>query len=133
MGTHTLVKIHRPPSFSKLLFQDPLSTKSSSRLCFTCRYYTHLKTVATADDSISSCCRYSIFIQHTTASAENMPAIAHLAPRLLAGSSTGGISGTAIALLICIGAIPAIALIWVCVWLLFFYSNGRNCCCMRRK
>ena len=62
-----------------------------------------------------------------------MPAIAHLAPRFLAGSTTGGISGTAIALLICIGAIPAIALIWVCVWLLFFYGNGRNCCCMRRK
>lgn len=62
-----------------------------------------------------------------------MPALHHLAPRLLAGSTSGGISGTAIAVLICVGVIPVIALIWVCIWLLFFYSNGRNCCCMRRK
>jgi hypothetical protein len=62
-----------------------------------------------------------------------MPAIAHLAPRFLEGATSGGISGTAIAVLICVGIIPAIALIWVCVWLLFFYGNGRNCCCMRRK
>ena len=66
-----------------------------------------------------------------------MPAIAHfaphLAPRFLEGSSSGGISGTAIAVLVVVGIIPVVALIWVCVWLLFFYSNGRNCCCMRRK
>ena len=66
-----------------------------------------------------------------------MPAIAylapHLAPRFLEGSSSGGISGTAIAVLVIVGIIPVIALIWVCVWLLFFYGNGRNCCCMRRK
>ncbi|KAF2621895.1 hypothetical protein BU25DRAFT_229431 [Macroventuria anomochaeta] len=62
-----------------------------------------------------------------------MPPIAHLAPRFLEGSSSGGISGTAIAVLIVVGVIPVIALIWVCVWLLFFYGNGRNCCCMRRK
>jgi hypothetical protein len=62
-----------------------------------------------------------------------MPAIVHLAPRFLEGSSSGGISATAIAVLICVGVIPVFALIWVCVWLLFFYSNGRNCCCMRRK
>lgn len=127
------MKIHRPPSFSDLLFQDPLSTKSSSRLCFTCRCYIHLKTVAAAGCWILYRCRYFIFTQRTITSTGNMPAIAHLAPRFLAGSSTGGISGTAIALLICVGVIPAIALIWVCIWLLFFYSNGRNCCCMRRK
>lgn len=62
-----------------------------------------------------------------------MPAIAHLAPRFPGGSSSGGISGTAIAVIVIIGIIPVIALIWVCIWLLFFYSNGRNCCCMRRK
>ncbi|KAF1924931.1 uncharacterized protein M421DRAFT_8375 [Didymella exigua CBS 183.55] len=62
-----------------------------------------------------------------------MPAIAHLAPRFLEGGSTGGISGTAIAVLVVVGIIPVIALIWVCIWLLFFYSSGRNCCCMRRK
>jgi hypothetical protein len=62
-----------------------------------------------------------------------MPAIAHLAPHLLARSTSGGISGTAIAVLVCVGVVPVIALIWVCIWLLFFYSGGRNCCCMRRK
>lgn len=62
-----------------------------------------------------------------------MPAIAHLAPRFLGGGTSGGISGTAIAVLVVVGIIPVIALIWVCIWLLFFYSNGRNCCCMRRK
>ncbi|KAJ4377008.1 hypothetical protein N0V86_006447 [Didymella sp. IMI 355093] len=62
-----------------------------------------------------------------------MPAIAHLAPRFLEGGSSGGISATAIAVLIIVGIVPVIALIWVCIWLLFFYSNGRNCCCMRRK
>lgn len=62
-----------------------------------------------------------------------MPAIAHLAPRLLDGSTSGGISATAIAVLICVGVVPVIAVIWVCIWLLFFYSNGRNCCCVRRK
>ncbi|KZM22719.1 uncharacterized protein EKO05_0000782 [Ascochyta rabiei] len=62
-----------------------------------------------------------------------MPAIAHLAPRLLAGATSGGISGTAIAVLICVGIVPVIALIWVCIWLLFFYGKGRNCCCVRRK
>ncbi|OSS52913.1 hypothetical protein B5807_02815 [Epicoccum nigrum] len=62
-----------------------------------------------------------------------MPAIIRLAPRLLEGSSTGGISGTAIAVLVIVGIIPVIAVIWVSVWLLFFYGKGRNCCCMRRK
>lgn len=62
-----------------------------------------------------------------------MPAIVRLAPRLLEGGSSGGISGTAIAVLVIVGIIPVIAVIWVSVWLLFFYSNGRNCCCMRRK
>jgi len=62
-----------------------------------------------------------------------MPAIVRLAPRLLEGSSTGGISGTAIAVLVIVGIIPVIAVIWVAVWLLFFYGKGRNCCCMRRK
>lgn len=62
-----------------------------------------------------------------------MPAIAHLAPRFLEGGSSGGISGTAIAVLVIVGIIPVIAVIWVSVWLLFFYGKGRNCCCMRRK
>ncbi|KAJ8112420.1 hypothetical protein OPT61_g5206 [Boeremia exigua] len=62
-----------------------------------------------------------------------MPAIAHLAPRFLEDASTGGISGTAIAVLVVVGIIPVFALIWVCIWLLFFYGKGRNCCCMRRK
>ncbi|KAF2996843.1 hypothetical protein E8E13_003631 [Curvularia kusanoi] len=62
-----------------------------------------------------------------------MPAIARLAPRLLDGGTSGGISGTAIAVLVIVGIIPVVAVIWVAVWLLFGYSNGRNCCCMRRK
>lgn len=62
-----------------------------------------------------------------------MPAIAHLAPRLELGGSSGGISGSAIAVLVIVGIIPVFALIWVCVWLLFGYSRDRNCCCIRRK
>ncbi|CAO2653543.1 Nn.00g029540.m01.CDS01 [Neocucurbitaria sp. VM-36] len=62
-----------------------------------------------------------------------MPTIAHLQPRFLDGSASGGISGTAIALIVCVGIIPIIALIWVVVWLLFFYGTGRTCCCTRRK
>ncbi|KAH7371165.1 hypothetical protein BKA66DRAFT_424514 [Pyrenochaeta sp. MPI-SDFR-AT-0127] len=62
-----------------------------------------------------------------------MPALHHLQARFLEGGGSGGISGTAIALIVCIGLIPAIALIWVVVWLLFFYGKGRNCCCMKRK
>lgn len=62
-----------------------------------------------------------------------MPAIVHLAPRLELGNSSGGISGSAIAVLVIVGIIPVFALIWVCVWLLFGYSRDRNCCCVRRK
>ncbi|KAJ4985073.1 hypothetical protein SVAN01_09444 [Stagonosporopsis vannaccii] len=62
-----------------------------------------------------------------------MPAIVHLTPRLEIGGSSGGISGTAIAVLVIVGIIPVVALIWVCIWLLFGYSRDRNCCCVRRK
>ncbi|KAJ4364498.1 hypothetical protein N0V83_009092 [Neocucurbitaria cava] len=63
-----------------------------------------------------------------------MPAISHLQPRLLEGTSSG-ISGTAIALIVVLGLIPVIALIWVVFWLLFFYGTGtgRTCWCTRRK
>ncbi|KAF1850562.1 uncharacterized protein K460DRAFT_270329 [Cucurbitaria berberidis CBS 394.84] len=62
-----------------------------------------------------------------------MPAIAHLQPRLLDGSSPGGVSGTSIALLVCIALVPALLLIWIVVWLLFFYGKDRTCWCTKRK
>lgn len=61
-----------------------------------------------------------------------MPAIAHLQPRFSLGSS-GGVSGSGIAIIVVVGFIPAVALIWVVVWLLFFYGHNRTCCCTRRK
>lgn len=62
-----------------------------------------------------------------------MPAIAHLQARFLIDSSSGGISATAIGLIIGVGLVPALILVWVVVWLLFFYGSNRNCCCVNRK
>lgn len=63
-----------------------------------------------------------------------MPALAHLAPRFLNGSTTsGGISATSIGLIVGIGIIPVFILIWVVSWLFWGYPNDRNWCCMRRK
>jgi hypothetical protein len=62
-----------------------------------------------------------------------MPAIARLAPRLLESSGSTGISGGAIALIVCIGIIPVIVLFWVVAWLLFTYPGGRTCWCTRSK
>jgi hypothetical protein len=62
-----------------------------------------------------------------------MPAIAHLAPRFLEDGGGGGISATAIVLLIILGLIPAVAVLWIAIWLMFFYPQDRNCCCCVRK
>ncbi|KAI8941771.1 hypothetical protein NX059_002975 [Plenodomus lindquistii] len=67
-----------------------------------------------------------------------MPALhlhaTHLSPRFLTDTTSGGISPTAIGLLIGVGLIPAIILIWVICWLLFGYPNDRNiCCCVRKR
>jgi hypothetical protein len=63
-----------------------------------------------------------------------MPTLAHLVPRALEGSTTsGGISATAIGLIVGIGVVPVFVLIWVVSWLFWGYPNDRNWCCMRRK
>lgn len=65
-----------------------------------------------------------------------MPALHlhHLAPRLTTNEGSGGISATAIGLLIGLGLIPALILIWVVCWLLFTYPSDRNiCCCVRKR
>jgi hypothetical protein len=73
-------------------------------------------------------------IQETpTTSTTKMPSIVHLAPRLLEGSTTGGLSATAIGLIVGIGIIPVFILIWVVSWLFWCYPYNRSCCCTRRK
>jgi hypothetical protein len=63
-----------------------------------------------------------------------MPAITHLQARFLDNSSGGGaITGTAIALIICLGLLPCIAVIWAVCYLFWAYPYDRNCCCMKRK
>ncbi|KAF1938682.1 hypothetical protein EJ02DRAFT_353990 [Clathrospora elynae] len=63
-----------------------------------------------------------------------MPAIAHLQRRILEDSEgNGGISGTSIALIVCLGIVPAIALFWVVCYLFWAYPNDRNCCCVKRR
>ncbi|CAN9361587.1 unnamed protein product [Alternaria alternata] len=63
-----------------------------------------------------------------------MPAIAHLQARFLEDSSgSGGISGTAIALIVCLGIVPCIVLIWAVCYLFWAYPYDRNCCCIKRK
>lgn len=62
-----------------------------------------------------------------------MPAITHLQARIFEDGASSKISGTSIALILFIGLIPAVALIWVFVWLLFFYGRNRTCWCTRRK
>jgi hypothetical protein len=62
-----------------------------------------------------------------------MPAIPHLAPRFLESSSSGGISGTAIGLIVGLGIVPVIILVWVVSWLFWCYPYDRSCCCTRRK
>ncbi len=41
--------------------------------------------------------------------------------------------GLGIALIVILGVIPALVLIWVCIWLLFFYAGDRTCWCTKRK
>ncbi|CAA9960658.1 hypothetical protein HRS9139_00017 [Pyrenophora teres f. teres] len=62
-----------------------------------------------------------------------MPAIAHLQARFLEDSGSGGVSGTAIALIIFLGILPVIVLFWAVCFLFWAYPNDRNWCCMRRK
>jgi hypothetical protein len=62
-----------------------------------------------------------------------MAVINHLTRRVLEGGSSGGISGTAIALIVCLGIIPVIVLVWVVSWLFWCYPYDRSCCCTRRK
>lgn len=63
----------------------------------------------------------------------NMPSVAHLQPRFVEGSTSGGISATAIALIVCLGLIPVFILIWIVTWLMFFYGKDRTCCCTKRR
>ncbi|KAG9195087.1 hypothetical protein G6011_00207 [Alternaria panax] len=63
-----------------------------------------------------------------------MPVISHLQARFLEDSSgNGGISATAIALIVCLGIVPCIILIWVVCYLFWAYPYDRNCCCIKRK
>jgi hypothetical protein len=63
-----------------------------------------------------------------------MPAIARLQARILEDSDgNGGISATAIALIVVLGVLPCIVLIWAVCYLFWAYPYGRNCCCMKRK
>jgi hypothetical protein len=64
-----------------------------------------------------------------------MPALVHLVPRVFGDGSatTGGISATAIGLIVGLGIIPLIILIWVVSWLFWCYPYDRSCCCTRRK
>ncbi|KAL6160478.1 hypothetical protein ACJQWK_02224 [Exserohilum turcicum] len=63
-----------------------------------------------------------------------MPAIVHLQPRLIGQSGgNGGVTGTAIALIVCVGIIPCIIIIWAVCFLFWAYPYDRNCCCMKRK
>jgi len=63
-----------------------------------------------------------------------MPAISHVVARQLSlGGATGGISATAIGLIVGIGIVPALILIYVVSWLFWCYPYNRTCCCTRRK
>jgi hypothetical protein len=62
-----------------------------------------------------------------------MPALIHLVPRLAVGGSSGGISATAIGLIVGLGIVPVIILTWVVSWLFWCYPYDRSCCCTRRK
>ncbi|KAF2818409.1 hypothetical protein CC86DRAFT_413918 [Ophiobolus disseminans] len=62
-----------------------------------------------------------------------MPAISHLVARQFSSGSSGGISTTAIGLIVGIGIIPVFILIWVVSWLFWCYPYNRTCCCTRRK
>jgi hypothetical protein len=63
-----------------------------------------------------------------------MPVIAHLQARFLEDASgNGGISTTAIALIVCLGIVPCIILIWAVCYLFWAYPYDRNCCCIKRK
>ena len=72
--------------------------------------------------------------ERTTQSTAAMPAIAHLQARFLDDSGSGSpITGTAIALIICLGLLPCIAVIWAVCYLFWAYPYDRNWCCMKRK
>jgi hypothetical protein len=63
-----------------------------------------------------------------------MPAIAHLQRRILEDASgNGGISTTAIVLIVVLGILPCIVLIWAVCYLFWAYPYDRNCCCIKRK
>lgn len=63
-----------------------------------------------------------------------MPTVSHLVARQFAeGGSSGGISATAIGLIIGLGIVPVIILVWVVSWLFWCYPYNRSCCCTRRK
>jgi hypothetical protein len=64
-----------------------------------------------------------------------MPTIAHrLQPRILEDSNgNGGISNTAIALIVVLGILPALVLAWTVCYLFWAYPYDRNCCCIKRK
>jgi hypothetical protein len=63
-----------------------------------------------------------------------MPAIAQLQRRILEDADgKGGISTTAIVLIVVLGILPCIVLIWAVCYLFWAYPYDRNCCCIKRK
>jgi hypothetical protein len=66
--------------------------------------------------------------------ATDMSTIVHLSARQFAlDSGTGGISSTAIGLIVGVGVVPVFILVWVVSWLFWGYPNDRNFCCVRRR
>lgn len=63
-----------------------------------------------------------------------MPAFAHLVARQFDSSTGGGgISATAIGLIVGVGIVPALICLYVVSWLFWCYPYNRTCCCTRRK
>jgi hypothetical protein len=63
-----------------------------------------------------------------------MPVIAHLQRRILEDAEgNGGISTTAIVLVVVLGILPCIVLIWAVSYLFWAYPYDRNCFCLKRK
>jgi hypothetical protein len=62
-----------------------------------------------------------------------MSVSSHLVRRILESDGSGGISATAIGLIVGLGIVPVIILVWVVSWLFWCYPYDRSCCCTRRK
>lgn len=66
-----------------------------------------------------------------TASANLLLGMSTLVRRagVLGNTSSGGISSTAIVLIVCVGIVPVFLIAGVVIWALFFYGADRACCC----